>query len=296
MIDSLLDFEGADLLDADGRPCGELASPHYDSLPTELLACPYEGARRGGAMNASALRQVAAVWPAVLGCAAALAGPEASVFKAFRAAVAGTAAPVAWQRQHPGRPVPRVLSALFKTCLGFSQVLPALLMADEGVADSPLAGLGDARQFLAYLDEQRWLLGQVQVCAGSPAMIAAMFDAMCGRARPALAPELDPGSAWIDAAVAAVGLQLGYVLVLDALAARGISTAAARGERWRLDPRAPWLRAAGMWPGQTPEHARRLFPTATRPSTVDDMIAAAAGDLPQVEARFAHLARRLQPA
>ncbi len=296
MIDSLLDFEAAHLLDADGRPCGEQASPHYDSLHTELLACPYEDVRRGGAMNASALRQVAAVWPSVLGNAAALAGPEASVFAAFRAAVAGTAAPVAWRRRHPDRPVPRVLSALFKTCLGFSQVLCVLLMTEDGVADSPLAALGDARQFLAYLDGQRWLLGQVQVCAGSPAMISAMFDALCGRARPIPAPELDPGSAWIDGAVAAVGLQLGYVLVLDALAAHGISTAVARGERWRLNPRAPWLRAIGMWPGQAPEHARRLFPDAARPAVIDDMIAAATGDLPLVEARFAQLVRRLEAA
>ena len=40
-------------------------------------------------------------------------------------------------------PIPVALAALYKTSLGLSQVTAALLLADDGVADAPLAELGD---------------------------------------------------------------------------------------------------------------------------------------------------------
>lgn len=292
MIDAILDFGALDLVDEDGRPCGELASARYDPGATEVIACPYAGVRRGGPMNVTALRQLTAVWPEVVGSAAALAGPDATVFTAFRAAVAGTAAPVVFAERYPDQPVPRVLSALFKTSLGFTQVLSALLLADDGVADAPLAELGDGAQFLAYLDDQRWLLGQVQVCAGSPPMLVEMFRALCGHAEPAVATAVaDLGDAWITPTVDLIGVQTAYILALNGVVGRGGSVVGARGEGWRAKPAAPWLRAIAMRPGRTPAHARRLFPAEQIPAAVERLIAAADGDLASIEDVFRDTAR-----
>src|SRR5262249_48168109 len=43
------------LSDEDGRPLGEVASPLYEHVTTDVVRCPYPDSRRGAPMNATAL-------------------------------------------------------------------------------------------------------------------------------------------------------------------------------------------------------------------------------------------------
>lgn len=270
LVEGVLRFAARDVLDEDGRPCGELASVRYDPARTDVVACPYRGVRHGRPMNRTALAQATSVWPEVLAAARGLAGPSPTVHQAFRAALAGTVAPLV-----AGEPVPRARSALFKTCLGFSQVLSTLLLGDDGVADAPLAELGDTEAFLAFLDDGRWLVGQEQVCAGTDAMIGRMFAALSGRdpGPAAPAPEL---LAAADVAVVVVGVQAAALGVLY--------QARRRGEVVPIDdvlarPPGPWLRGVTARPDARPEHARRLFPGGRAPDTVERVVSCPAADL-----------------
>ena len=260
MLDAQAHFDPtADLFDEDGRPIGEVGSTHYERVETELVRCPYADARHGGPMNQSALRQLGEVWSDVRTLASCVAGPHATVHRAWRAAIAGTRAPAVFAERAEG-PVPRALSAWYKASLGFSQVLTALLLSDEGVADAPLDSLGEADDFLALLERDRWLVGAEQVCAGPASMIAQLFQALAD-ARPdaawppslaVLAP-LDP---WIDARCRWVQHQVEAVLRARVEAAAGQRTL----DDPDLAPGLPCLRGVLAVPGRQPEHAARLFP------------------------------------
>jgi hypothetical protein len=278
LVDELVSFGGIDLLDVDGRPIGELASRRYDPDATRVIACPFAGSRHGLPMNATALAQVHTVWPAIVTSTRALAGPDATVGRAFSVAMLGVTAPLAHAAAHPGEPVPRLLSTLFKTSLGFSQLLATLLLADDGVADARLADLGDEAAFIAFLEDGRWLIGQGHVCAGPAPRIAELFSALCGRDGPCeVAPQL--------AAVGPVPLATQSVAVVGAQIAhqigqrlRGVSEAA---------PRAPWLRAVWSVPSRRPMHAARLFATGAVPEAVRAVIDAADDPTADVGAAFA---------
>jgi hypothetical protein len=271
LVAGVVRFEAADRIDEDGRPCGELASRFYDEAATEIVACPYSGSRRGLPMNQTALRQAASVWPRVLAVARGLTKPNPTVHDAWKVALAGTVCPLI-----VGDPVPRVISAFFKTSLGFSQTLTALLLSEEGIADASLADLGDGRAFYEHLERGRWLVGQVQACAGTEAMIVQMADVLAGRsAGPSSAAEGFAEAA--DTASAAVGVQI---------AALGALYQAARGGQpieapdWIAEPTAPWLRGARAFPNPKPEHARRLFPAGAAPKAVETLIG---WDGPEIE-------------
>ena len=252
---------------------GEIGSRHYDPHATEIVRCPYHDARRGGPMNQTAFAQLSRVWHDVLELASWLAGPDATVHRAWRAAIAGTRAPAVHAARCDG-PVPRPLSALYKASLGFSQVLTAMLLADDGVADAPLGDLGDARSFLALLERDRWLVGAEQVCAGPAPMIAELFDALAqggppSAPVPASLDALAPVDAWIDDRTAWLGVQI------VELGAR--REAAARGDMGALpaanSPWIPCLRSMFAVPGRRPDHARRLFPAGSVPAPVARLLA-----------------------
>lgn len=243
-------------MDEDGRPLGELSSPHYDRVHTVVVACPYPDARRGLPMNDSALRQIAPVWPAIVATIRALVGASPTVHQAWRVALVGISAPLLVEE-----PVPRLLSAFYKTSLGLSQITTRLLLAEEGVADAPFATLGDGDAFFAALDAHRWLHGQVQVCAGTRAMFVQLGDALCGRPGPsALGPEL----AFDCVALA----DLAAEVVAGQVRALGAIQDARRAGEDRPLPHVlpPWLRAAAGIPGLTAAHAERLFPTVSAKS------------------------------
>jgi hypothetical protein len=175
-----------DLLDEDGRPLGENASPKYPKDMTREVTCPYSGTRHGGVMNVSALAQITENWSQVLGALRS----EGTVLSAWRATVAGITAPVRYALDHPGEPVPRSLSALYKTCLGFNQVLLHVLLSGD-VARRPLSDLGDADSFLDLLEAGGFLVGGEQVCAGPPQMLRAAFDALGATGEPVPDPTVD---------------------------------------------------------------------------------------------------------
>ncbi|MBX2803967.1 MAG: hypothetical protein KTR31_40195 [Myxococcales bacterium] len=267
----------ADLIDEDGRPVGEIGSRHYDPAATELRTCPYHDARRGHPMNQTALRQLSAVWPEVVAAGAWLARqttPAGSVHAAWWACIAGTRAPAIHDTLHPGVPVPRALSALYKASLGFSQVLTAVLLADDGIAEAPLASLGDADAFLALLDRERWLVGEQQACAGPGPMIGQLFDAFAGRANeasPGPLAALPPPRSWGDERAAWIGVQVAF---LGAARTRATTNAEIDAH---LAPGLPCLRGVLAVPGRRAEHARRLFPTAHCPASVRTFLAAQGG-------------------
>ncbi len=172
----MLDLDLAiELLDADGRPLGEVAARSYASTATRLVRCPYHDRRRGVPMNASAFDQLRAAWKPLLSAAGALS--DGTALGAWRAAVGLVGAPVLFAEQNPGQPVPIELSAGYKATLGFTQTLTSLLLR---AGDRPFAELGTGAELFAYLDQQGWLLGQTQACAGSPRMIEELWTALGG--------------------------------------------------------------------------------------------------------------------
>ncbi len=255
----IVEFAATELIDEDGRPVAEVASPHYPATQTELVGCPYGDVRVGQPMNRTALRQMTAVWPALLAGMSALSGPDPTVHRAWAAAVSGIALPLL-----APVPVPRLQSALFKASLGLSQVFSALLLADNGVADAPLASLGDGEAFFAELDRGRWLVGADQVCAGTAPMIVQVFDALTGTlpvgpAASAIRP--------VPEAAVAIGLHTAHLLACQ--------QAARRGEREPVTaPLSPWMRAVFALPNRPAEHARRLFERGAVPRGVERYLAA----------------------
>jgi hypothetical protein len=259
-----------DRVDVDGRPVAEVASPLYARTPTEEVACPYADRRRGGVMNLSALRQLGPVWVELLADTARAVGPEPTVGGAWRAVLRGLALP--WSS---GDPVTRLASVRFKTCLGYSQVLTALLLAQEGLASAHFASLGSADELFRLLDAGGWLVGDQQVCAGPASRIAELAEVLGGRDR----VDLDPRAAAQGAAVAErVGAQLALLLRELEGERQGQALPSEAGQRWR-GPAAPaWLRPALLRPDYRPAHVERLFEGAL-PRSVALLLAAPAAEL-----------------
>lgn len=269
----IVNFEATRLVDEDGRPVAEVASPIYDRVTTEVVACPYADVRQGGPMNRSALRQMSAVWPELLGCMATLAGPAPTVGAAWAAAVTGTALPLACPQ-----PVPRLVAGLFKASLGLSQVFSAMCLSAPGVAGLPLSSLGRAPDFFRALDQGRWLVGAEQVCAGSRSMIEEAFDALnggSGAAPPAVA-----------ALVRAVGHTPPRVVALHAAYLAACARAARTGDGVAPAPGHPWLRAVFAVPNRPPDHALRFFADGGAPEVLVAFVEAGPAPRGELDARF----------
>jgi hypothetical protein len=227
-------------------------------------------------MNASALRQITAHWGLLRATLAGLAGPAPTVHRAWRACVAATGAPVVAHLGDPEAPIPAPLAALYKAALGYSQVLTFLLLSEDGVADAPLAALGDPEEFVQWLEADRWLVGSPQVCAGSGAQIRELFEALrsgSGAPPPAGWPLDD---AQIDAVCACAGLQVAWVIAAERDLARGRAPEARAGALHAEGTQA-FLRAVRAAPGRREVHARRLFPAAAAPQLLEDFLARRGG-------------------
>ena len=228
-----------DRLDADGRPLGEQASPVYDSVPTDTRPCPHPGHRSGLPMNQSALNQLLHEWPWITSVIRGWAGPNATVGSAWRAAICGVSAPTLVAA---GTPIPRRQSAMYKACVGFSRSFGALLLAADGVAETPMSTLGSSKDFVHWLENDRALIGQVEACAGSPAMIAAAFSAFCGTPGPTLP--------FLSEEQRNRFVQRAHTDIAVVLQQRAWGQA--------LHELPPWLRPAVEIPGLTPAHVSRL--------------------------------------
>ncbi|MEQ1565274.1 MAG: hypothetical protein ABMA64_06520 [Myxococcota bacterium] len=281
----LVDARAVDWLDVDGRPLGEVASARYDPAATRVVACPYPDRRRGLPMNASALGQVGPVWSATLAAVRALAEAlraaahrEApTVHDAWLIALAGISGPL-----RTGEPVPVATSALYKTSLGLSQITTHLLLAGDGVADTPFAELGSGAAWFDALDQGGWLLGAAQVCAGTRAMFVELGDALAGRAPLAGAPSA-PGLD-LDTARVAAGTVAGHAVEL-----LHVDRARRAGKPFGAVSLPPWLRSLRSIPDRDPAEMLRLFPTGAAPPSVEWAIAHPPADEPASRARIAAL-------
>ncbi len=233
----------------------EVASPKFSETVTEMAICPYADVRTGGAMNRSALRQMTAVWPDLLDVLSVLAGPSPTVGQAWAAVITGVALPLV-----APTPTPRLTAALFKASLGLSQVLSAMLLTADGVADAPLTALGDAPGFFTALDEGKWLVGAEQVCAGTRPMIEQAFEALAGSSTPVCPAEIAVLLPKVRTAPEIVALHVAHLASLQAAARRGDGPSVAVTQ--------PWLRAVLALPNRPAEHALRLFPTGCAPASL----------------------------
>lgn len=281
LVDGLLNFGAASLMDEDGRPVAEVASSAYPTVTTDLVVCPYADVRAGGMMNRSALRQMSAVWPELMGCFSALAGPEPTVGRAWAAAVTGISLPLV-----AAGPVPRLTAAVFKASLGLSQVFSAMLLSDDGVADAPLTALGDAAGFFAALDQGRWLVGADQVCAGSKPMIEQVFTAMTTGSSTPCPPE-------VLVLIERVGVLPPQVVGLHVAHLCALQRAARSGDGEAPVATHPWLRAVFAVPNRPPAHARRLFERGKVPASVEDYLRVVPATRPVLDANFASAVGRL---
>lgn len=285
-----------DWVDADGRPLGERASPLYPP-DTRRVACPYAGSRAGLPMNVTSLSQVRPHRERNLATLAAACGPAPSVARLFQGCSALIATPVSSRIAAPGAPIPVDIAALYKTTIGFHQLLVSLLLDTEGLAALPATELDGSEALLGALEAGGWLVGQVEVCAGAPADIAATWDVLTGRR---LAPAVEPHPTSLGPwATEATGLGVALVLAtaellevgnregLDGFGAPEPPIAAwPLGARlWRQRP-TPWLVAATARADRTPAMVPRLYEAC--PASVARFVseAARARDHRELEALF----------
>lgn len=226
-------------------------------------------------MNLTALHQVSSAWPEVLSTLCRLAGRDASVCRVWQVALVGIAVPLLSEE-----PISRAKSALYKTCLGLSQVTATLLLRDEEIAAMPFASLGTSSDFFSALDDHRWLLGQIQVCAGTQPMFEQFFSVLSGTQRedtPAI--PIDGPDRIAHIAASTIAAHTAMLLWADHL--RG------RGHTIEMPAIPPWLRAVHAEPFRSPSHARRYFPKGQTPAELEPLIDIAPGSYDSLLDAFA---------
>lgn len=163
------------VVDDQGRALHERRAPveHRRQAPLELVPCPYADERRGGAMNSSALEQMNPLLGEVMKDITAfrnqLPRPPGSWEPMFLTVLDQLARPAAYLLacERPHEPIPALVAVSHKLAAGFYGALVRLLRAEaRGVAPqlSPEA-------FLAFVHQERALVGASEVCAGPPQMI-----------------------------------------------------------------------------------------------------------------------------
>jgi hypothetical protein len=185
-------------LDLAGRPVGEGRSTAFQDVQTEMRPCPYAGSRHRHAkpMNATALQQMPP-WQHVLTMLRWLSGRYRTRHQA-RIANSNDLAQVTGAgvflvdflvlRSRAGLgsgEIPALISGLYKVCLGFQLAYLPDRFSGETPTDLP-----DAAGFLEYLENNDLLIGEAEVCSGTPAMILQAYDAILSG--PPVAPEALP--------------------------------------------------------------------------------------------------------
>ena len=186
MLDWIVSRRVHELLDVGGRPVGEGRCAAFRQVRTDMRSCPYAGTRHHhkNPMNATALQHL----PPGTEIQAMLAWLSRR-YRLRHATEIKTSIDLAqvsssgvWlvdfltlRRHEPlgSSTIPVLISGLYKVCLGFQLAYLADRFSDESPAELP-----DARGFLAYLEDERLLIGEAEVCSGSPAMIAQAYEAI----------------------------------------------------------------------------------------------------------------------
>jgi hypothetical protein len=189
IVDWIVSRRVHEYADATGRPVGEGRSAAFQDLRTEMRTCPYAGSRYHHAkpMNFTALQQMPA-WPQILEMLAWLSRRSQARYGSgilnsndlARVTGAGVflADFLALRRRNllVSGQIPVTLSGLYKVCLGFQLAY----MGERYVKDAAPTELPDADGFLAYVEETELLIGDTEVCAGSPSMIIQAYEAIVG--------------------------------------------------------------------------------------------------------------------
>ena len=180
------------LHDTDGRPLGERKAPRavWDQVETDLVACDYGDARTATTfpMNRSALLQIRTHWRTVLErvrviratVLARTGRTNLTALDLWRIAHAA-ASVVSFCRLERGtrEPIPAADAALFKASVGIKYALRHAEIARYGGRD-PLGMFPSTASLWIYIDRERLLIGDGQVCAGPEIMIRELLDVFVG--------------------------------------------------------------------------------------------------------------------
>jgi hypothetical protein len=176
--------------DADDRPLCEVRTPPEHLRPGDLIhrACPYPGSRHGRPMNVAALAQMSSHWDdvvdtlAVLRTRYAAARPEAApeLLDVWR--VSQFAASLPWFfLLRRDQAIPGFAAALAKATQGVGLWAQRILV--ERLAGGPAPAM-TAAAIAASAEATGLLVGEVEACAGSEAMIRRFLEALLtGRPR-----------------------------------------------------------------------------------------------------------------
>lgn len=193
LLSWLLNRHIHEYLDTAGRPIGEGRSEAYEQVETQFKKCPYPGSRHHHEqpMNFSALQSITPHWREIVPLLAWLGQryrtynqcEVTSYYDLARISGMGIflADYLALRTVNPlsSGQVPVIFAGLYKVCLGFQQVT-FLAMMNDIFSTGKAAELPDAKGFYAWLDENKLLIGEAEVCGGSELMISKAYEAMCG--------------------------------------------------------------------------------------------------------------------
>jgi hypothetical protein len=190
VLDWIISRHVHEYLDVAGRPIGEGRAGAFQQVQTEMRTCPYGGSRYHHAkpMNVTALQQMPD-WQHVLTILSWLSqryrAARQTEITTYNDLAQVTSAGVFLVdflvlRQHQplrSHEIPVLISGLYKACLGLQLAYLPERFADETAP----AHLPDAAGFYAYVEENELLIGEAEVCAGTPAMILQAYDAIVGQ-------------------------------------------------------------------------------------------------------------------
>lgn len=170
--------------DDDDRPLREIRTPpeHLRPGDIEQRACPYAGTRHGQPMNSAALRQMSTHWDAVIDALAMVRGlyvdargpAPLDLLDVWRLSQYGAALPWFYLLRLE-RSIPGFAAVLAKANQGVGLWAQRVLV-DAMAGAPPPAMTADA--IVASAEANGTLLGEVEACAGSPAMMRRFFDAL----------------------------------------------------------------------------------------------------------------------
>jgi hypothetical protein len=212
VLDWIMSRHVHEYLDVASRPIGEGRAAAFKNVRTEMQVCPYAGSRHHHAkpMNVSALRNIVPVQDDVLTMLSWLSQRysarhkrEITTYEDLSLVVSAgvfLADFLALRGRQPLRSgaIPVLISGLYKVCLGF-QLAAFLASLQEQFTSQRPGPLPDAASFYADLETHQLLIGEAEVCAGSPAMIMQAYEAMTRR-RAVEQEALPPDCAKLDVA------------------------------------------------------------------------------------------------
>ncbi|MEM9066993.1 MAG: hypothetical protein AAGE52_00765 [Myxococcota bacterium] len=102
----------------------------------------------------------------------------------------------------PARP-PVLLAALYKVCVGFHELATTMLLEGAIDADDPVPTTEDFLRWLEPAGAPSWLVGGAQVCAGTLAQIARIWEALCESGNEARHDDAAPLCRELEALIAA---------------------------------------------------------------------------------------------